>query len=137
MLVSQVDTPVKSIMPTEKRRFTAWSAIVFCSCFFMVCVASQNKIMITSSQQFYMSFRKAPDMATRQTFVKTYKDFAEAAFYDHIVRMLSDRSFREAAPVEYRNAITMGLMLANLYNEEYQDARLLDIYRKLKLEDRK
>jgi hypothetical protein len=119
----------------EETFFVSGSA--FFLVFLWLCSASKPKTIVTSSQQFYLSFRKAPDMETRKEYVKAYKDFAEGAFYDHIVRMLSDRSFREIAPVEYRSAVTLGMMLAKLYNEEYQDSRLLETYRRLKLEEKR
>jgi hypothetical protein len=99
----------------------------------MVCAASQPKMSITTPQQFYMAFRKAPDMETRKGYVRNYKDLAEGAFSDHIVRMLTDASFKQMAPVEYRVAITMGMMLANMYNEEFKDPQLLDVYKKIKI----
>jgi hypothetical protein len=99
----------------------------------MVCAASQPKVSITTPQQFYMAFRKAPDMETRKEYVRKNKDLAESAFSDHIVRMLTDASFKQMAPVEYRVAITMGMMLANMYNEEFKDPRLLEVYKKIKI----
>lgn len=98
-----------------------------------MCAGSKPPLIeITSSQQFYMHFRNAPTMEDRKDLVLRYPDTSRETFYNHIVRMATDLSFKDLSPIEYKRAVMMGRLLVNLYAEVHGDTQLKDTYERMR-----
>jgi hypothetical protein len=115
--------------------FLLWGTVCF---LFLACAASappapQQPVLpsVTTAEQFYMSFHAMPDSNARTRFIEKYPALARECFYKHIVRMITDISFKEATPTEYETARELGKEMATLYKIKFNDSTLEEVFSRI------
>ena len=86
---------------------------------------------LNNAQEFYMLFHSTDDSLQHITYIEAYPTLARQSFYQHIVKMVTDRTYKEASPHEYDRAYFLGERLAVLYNIKFHDRSLLEVYQRI------